>query len=275
MIGCGPTAAVTIICGQYQVSSYLGTVPIGAVIVAILFGSAIVAMMAARFLPETHLSDDAKTAVSVSIAVVGTMSALVIGLLVSIATTSFTGKSDEVTSISTNTIQLDSTLRNYGPQAQEIRTVLQQYTTAEMKDFFPAKFHQPADLENPASIAMLQTIQAKILALTPANASQTWLQSQALTQVSTLLSTRWSLGQEELTKPPFALLVLMMFWFIVIFASFGLFAPCNGTVIIAFFLSAISIGGAIRMTTELQRPFDGIVHVSSAPLAHALTVISH
>lgn len=254
-------------------SSFIGSIPIGAVIVAILFGAAIIAMMAARFLPESHLSQDAKNAVSVSMAVVGTMSALVVGLLVSMAATSFSTKSDEVTAISTNTIALDRLLRQYGPQTQDIRVLLQQYTLAEMKDFFPAKFRQPADLEDGASIAMLESVQGKILALAPGNASQTWLQSQALTLTSSMLSARWSLGQEELTKPPMPLLILMMFWFIVVFASFGLFAPCNTTIIMAFFLSAVSIGGAIRMTTELQRPFDGVVRISSAPLVQALAVI--
>lgn len=254
-------------------SSYIGLIPIGAIIVAILFGSAITAMLAARFLPEAHLSPEVKTTVSVSMAVVGTMSALVVGLLVSMAATSFTGKSNEVTVISTNTITLDRLLRQYGPQTQDIHVLLQQYTAAEMKDFFPAKFRQPANFEDRASITMLENLQGKILALTPANASQSWLQSQALTLTSALLSARWSLGQEELTKPPLSLLILLMFWFIVVFASFGLFAPCNATIIAALFLSAVSIGGAIRMTTELQRPFDGVVRISSAPLAQALAVI--
>ena len=68
----------------------MSAVPIGVIIVAILFGSALLAMVAARFLPDHHLSPETKSVVSVSMAVVGTLSALVLGLLMSTANTSFT-----------------------------------------------------------------------------------------------------------------------------------------------------------------------------------------
>jgi hypothetical protein len=120
---------------------------------------------------------------------------------------------------------------------------------------------------------MLEALQDKVLALTPANSTQTWLQAQALTLTGAMLSARWQLGQDDLSKSPLPILVLMVFWFAVIFASFGLFSPRNATVIAALFLSAVSIGTAIRMTVELQRPFDGLVRISSAPLTQALTII--
>jgi hypothetical protein len=254
-------------------SSFVGLVPIGVIIVAILFGSAVLAMIVAGFLPEHHLSPETKSIVSVSVAIVGTMSALVIGLLISTANSSFIAKSQEVTTISADTISLDRLLRRYGPQAQDIRALLQQYTAAELQDFFPEKSGYPANLENGATIAMLESLQDKVLALRPANGDQTWLQAQALTLTGAMMLGRWQLGQEDFIRSPLTLLVLVMFWFVVIFASFGLFAPRNATVIVAIFLSSLSIGGAIRMTAELQRPFDGVVWISSAPLIQALMII--
>ncbi|HKM63877.1 MAG TPA: hypothetical protein VJY39_15440 [Acidisphaera sp.] len=84
------------------VSSFAGSFPIGVVIVAIMFGSAMLAMAAARLLPEQHLSAETKSVVSVSAAVVGTLSALVVGLLISTSSSSFSAKSQEVTQISTD-----------------------------------------------------------------------------------------------------------------------------------------------------------------------------
>ena len=54
----------------------MSSVPIGVIIVAILFGSALLTMVAARFLPDHHLSPETKNVVSVSMAVMGTLSAL-------------------------------------------------------------------------------------------------------------------------------------------------------------------------------------------------------
>jgi hypothetical protein len=80
-------------------SSFVGFVPIGVVIVAILFGSAMLAMVAAHFLPPQHLSAETKGVVSVSAAVVGTMSALVVGLLISNSSASFTSKTQDIRAV--------------------------------------------------------------------------------------------------------------------------------------------------------------------------------
>jgi len=88
------------------------------------------------------------------------------------------------------------------------------------------------------------------------------------------MAARWRLGQEDLSKTPSLLMVLVLFWFVIVFASFGLFAPRNATSIVAIFLCSVGIGSAIRMTTELQKPFEGLIRTPSTPLAHALDVIS-
>ena len=89
-----------------------------------------------------------------------------------------------------------------------------------------------------------------------------------------MMAASWHLTQENAVRTPLPLLVLVMFWFVMIFVSFGLFASRNGTAITMIFLSSVAIGGAIRMTTELQIPFEGFIRISGAPLDHAVDVIS-
>jgi len=258
-----------------MVSSFVGSVPIGVIIDAILFGTAVLTMAAARFLPEHHLSPETKGIVSVSVAVVGTLSALVVGLLISNSSASFTAKSQEVTQISADVINLDRMLRRYGPEAQDIRVLLRRYTAAERQDLFPTDSNQAPDLEINTTSAVLEEMQDKVLALTPTNAKQRWLQPQALELIGTMMAARSELGQEESASGiPLPVLLLVMFWFIIIFASFGLFAPRNMTAIAMIFLCAVGIGTAIRMTTELQTPFGGLIRISSRPLTQALDVIS-
>jgi hypothetical protein len=64
--------------------------------------------------------------------------------------------------------------------------------------------------------------------------------------------------------------VVLVFWLAIIFASFGLFAPRNATVIAAFVVCALSVSGAIFLILELDRSFEGMLQVSSAPLRAAL-----
>ena len=81
--------------------------PIGTLTMAILFGSAMLAMATARFLPGQHLSVESKNAVSASMAGVGTLAALVLGLFLSTGNTSFQAKNHQVTQIATDIIGLD------------------------------------------------------------------------------------------------------------------------------------------------------------------------
>ncbi len=205
-------------------------------------------------------------------AVVGTLSALVLGLLISSASASFTAKTQEVTQISADVISLDRLLRRYGPEAQDIRMLLGRYTAAKLQDLFPENSDQVPDLENNATISLLEELQNKVLALLPMNDTQRWLQALQLTAAA--IAARWQLVQEDVAKTPLPLVVLVLFWFVILFASFGLFAPLNITSIAAIFLCSVGVGSAIRMTTELQTPFHGLIRISSMPLTHALEVIS-
>jgi hypothetical protein len=66
------------------------------------------------------------------------------------------------------------------------------------------------------------------------------------------------------------LLVILVFWLCILFASFGLLAPPNGTVIAVLFVCALSASSAIFLILELDQSFTGLLQVSSAPLRAAL-----
>ena len=55
-----------------------------------------------------------------------------------------------------------------------------------------------------------------------------------------------------------------------IFVSFGLFAPRNGSVIAALFVSALSVASSIYLVLELDQPYSGLIKISSVPLRVAL-----
>jgi hypothetical protein len=247
--------------------------PIGGTIALLLFASAMMGMLVARFLPHGHLSAETKNVVSVSTAVVGTLSALVVGLLISSANTSFAAKANEVGQISGDLIRLDRLLRRYAPETQGIRMQLHRYGAATLQDLFPPDNRRTTAVESDATMNILESVETDILALTPATDTQRWLKEQALDMTTALASTRWQLVQEEANRTPVQLVILMLFWFVIIFMSFGLFSPRNATAAVAILLCAVGVGSAIRMETEFQDPFHGVIRIPSAPLAHALDVI--
>ncbi len=67
--------------------------------------------------------------------------------------------------------------------------------------------------------------------------------------------------------------MVLVFWLCIIFASFGLYAPRNLTVVASLGICALSVAAAVFLILELATPFEGVIRVSSAPLRGALTYL--
>ena len=87
---------------------------IGAIAFAIILAGTFLGWKVRDYLPEHHLTDETKNLVSLSMTVVATISALVLGLLISNANTSFNRVAGEVTTLSAEILRLDQILRRYG-----------------------------------------------------------------------------------------------------------------------------------------------------------------
>jgi hypothetical protein len=109
-------------------------------------------------LPKHHLTDETKNLVSVSTAVVATVSALVLGLLISNANTSFTRLGGQVTALSAEILRLDHILRRYGADAEPARNVLLQYAQHKSADLFPDN-RADVRLSNPSTYELLQRLE--------------------------------------------------------------------------------------------------------------------
>jgi hypothetical protein len=75
-------------------------------------------------------------------------------------------------------------------------------------------------------------------------------------------------GKRQLNSD--ALSYRSVFWLVIIFASFSLFAEMNATVLAALCTFALSTSGAIFLILELDDPFTGLMSISSAPLRNDL-----
>ena len=62
----------------------------------------------------------------------------------------------------------------------------------------------------------------------------------------------------------------MIFWLVVIFASFGLFVEPGPIVHIALVVFALSISGALFLVADLSRPYSGLMQIPREQLRHTL-----
>src|SRR6266403_2837578 len=245
---------------------------IGLISFAAIFGGAIIGLIAANRLPKHHLSADTQSAVTVSVAVIGTLSALVLGLMITAANGSFAARSDEVRELSLQLIRMDRNLRRYGPEADDARMKLRTWAIAKTQELFPEKGQSRPG--NHTTIAMLEAVQDAVLVLTPKDERQQYLRTLCLTLSSTMIQARWSLEQRMGHSIPVPFLVLLIFWLAIVFASFGLFAPANPTVIVTLFLCSVAVSGGIYLIEELDNPLSGFIQVPSDSMRKALVEIT-
>ncbi len=219
-------------------------------------------------LPQHHLSDGSKEAVKLGMGLVATMSALVLGLLVSSAKSNYDAQSTQLTEVSAKIAFLDRLLAHYGPEAKESRALLHEVVLQNLDRVWPQEQKRNRALERPSSGA--EDLLENVNQLKPRDDAQRSLQAQSLNLVIGLGQTRWLMYTQGTNSASRPLVIVLIFWISMIFVSFGLFAPRNSTVITAYFVAALSVSGAILMILEMYTPYSGLIQISSAPLRAAL-----
>ena len=116
----------------------------------------------------------------------------------------------------------------------------------------------------------MEALQTKIRELTPTTDLQRQLRSEADKISGEMLEARWLLIAQAQHTMPTTFAVVLLFWLTILHLSFGLLAPRNATAITMLLVSALSVSGAILLILEMNRPLDGMIKVSSAPLRKAL-----
>src|SRR4051812_24647405 len=163
---------------------------VGALTFIVIVCGALAGVWLSRRLPEQHLSGESRTAVSVSVAVVGTLSALVMGLLISSASSSFNAKSNAVHTLAVDIIRLDRALRQYGPQAESVRISLKSYAQTKAEELSNRADRTSLDL---TSLAKYDVIMSQVIDFQPVDNRQRQMQVQAMRLLDSIADARWLL----------------------------------------------------------------------------------
>ena len=246
----------------------MSAIAIALIVFACVGMGAVLGSLLRNRLPANHLSPDSLDAVKLGTGLVATMSALVLGLLISSAKGSYDAVTSEMTQMSARVIFLDRVLALYGSETRETRELLRAAVVSSSDRLWPQERGRPSQVGPPAP--SMETMLGKIQALSPKDDVQRSLRGQALSMGYGLGETRWLFYEQSSPSVPTPMLVILVFWLTVIFTGFGLFAPRNGTVIASLFFAGLAVSGAIFLIMEMYTPFSGVMHVSSAPMRFAI-----
>ena len=242
------------------------------VVFGCLVGAVLVGRGLRRMLPQEHLSADSRDVIKLAIGLVATMSALVLGLLVSSAKGSYDTERSEVIQMAAKVAFLDRLLAIYGPEAAEARVGFHDAVKEVVQQMWPEEARRPAQLapSGQAGNAVYGVVQA----LSPHDDAQRKLKEQAISVGIDIGQLRSLLAAQSVPSISTPMLIVLVLWLAIIFMGFSTLAPPNVTAIFALIVSAVAVSGAIFLILELDQPFGGVIRISSEPMVNALSQIA-
>lgn len=223
-----------------------------------------------RALPEPHLADDTKDVVRLGTGLIGTIAALVLGLLIASAKGAYDNQNSNIQRIAADAILLDQILAFYGPEARPAREELRDAMEPLIALIWRQNHSKAAGQSTFEDNRSGQEAYVKIAQLTPQNEFQRILKDRAVQAVVDLAQTRLSSYEQASSSIPLPFVGVLIFWLAMIFASFGMFSRQNATSVGALIVFAASAAGALFLVLELSDPFGGLMQISSEPLRHTL-----
>ena len=243
----------------------MSPIVIGCIAFLCVFGAALVGMAVRSRLPDHHLAAESRDAIKLATAIIGTLSALALGLLIASAKRSFDDAGTERRTSAARVLLLDRVLARYGPEAQPLRVTLRKAVearlSAEQGDGRDAPLAEGFDVED---------IQEGLRALTPQTEAQRLLRARAIQVSGDIAEARWLRTETEVGGFPTPFLAVLILWFALLFASFGLLAPGNGTVVLTLLACALSVSVALVLVIDMDHPYLGFIRVSDAPFRTTL-----
>ena len=224
------------------------------------------------WLPPPHFSKESQDVVRLGMGLVATMTALLLGLVTASAKSTFDSQDNAIRTSAANILTLDRHLARYGPETAPTRELLRSSLAYRVQMMWPATgAGTGTNLDDPSKPPPVEEVENQVLRLTPQTDAQRWFKTEALKLTEEVVKTRWRVLGTGGGAVPRPFLVVVIFWLTVTFASFGLYAPRNATVLAVLFMSSASVAAAVFLILELDGPLEGVIKISSAPLRYALS----
>lgn len=238
----------------------------------LVFSASLLGLWIGKLLPASHKTSESKSVVSVAMAMVGTLTAIALGMLLSVANVSFKDNQEQLLSTSSDVTRLDHLFRLYGTETEGARGLLLQYSESKLADLFPGA-GLAYNVENEGTLDLMARVEGTVAELSPQTKMQRWLQPRMVDTCDRIIQQHYELVKNKQDAIPAALIMLLVFWLILLFASYAIYAPRHLTSLVVFLLSSGASAGAILLILELETPERGIIRLSPEPLYHSIEVL--
>jgi hypothetical protein len=244
---------------------------VAAVVFTCTFGGALFGIYLRGRLPSNHLDSGSIDTVKLVMGLIATLTALVLGLLISSAHSAYAAETAEVQQLGVHLSQIDRLLAEFGQDAAQPRALLRKLLEADIDHTWRGDHAGGPSAASPQERLQGEQLFDQIASLSATTNLQRFGQARALQLLSSVAETRSLLTEQSRGSLSWLFLLVLLVWLTLLFFGFGLFARFNPTVVVALFAGATSVAAAHVLILEMYHPYRGWMQVSSAPLRDALS----
>ncbi len=235
---------------------------------ACLVAAAIGTLLVYRRLPARHHDEDTEKVVRLVSNLFAILTSLVLGLMINSAKNTFEAVDHNVHVIATQMILLDRTLRQYGPETEDVRRHLLAYAQRALVPGVP--HDDPLVVGDKVAENLLVEVGNSLAAVTPADEGHRAYWQDAMEHYHTIVGLRWDLVEQAEGTIPGPLIATLVAWLVLIFGSFGYRAPRNSVVVGLLVLAAALVSASIYLILDMDVPFQGLIQVSRLPVERVI-----
>ena len=222
------------------------------------FGAGMLGLTLHVWLPEKHAPDRSREMIGAMTGMLSLLLALVLGTLVGSAYTVYATQKAELETLAARTLQLDSALEAFGPEAQPGRDGLRKAITQSYNRIWGQEDADLDSLSVKPVLAGSKMLEMFLMSLTPKTDAQKQVLATANVAASQIAQTRVLMTLQLAGGISWPMLAIVVCWSLLLFCGYGLVSPVNATVVTALALGAIAVASAIFIIIELSQPYSGL-----------------
>lgn len=227
-----------------------------------------------RILPADQLAPESKDVIKLSLGIVVTLAAIVLGLLVASAKSGYDARRSEIKQITAGVLLLDYMLLKYGDSAKAARIALREEIPLVVNRIWIERQSLASNPEVFKPIPKGEALYQQIQDLQPTSDAQRELRVRIVQLTNDIAQLRLLLFSHIGSSIPLPFLAVLLLWITVLFSGFSLMAPARATPITFLVICALSVSGAVFLILELDQPFVGIMMIPNEHLRYALPSLS-
>ena len=246
-----------------------------ALAVAVLaFGAGVLGLKLHEWLPEKHAPDRSREMIGAMTGLLGLLLALVLGTLVGSAYTLYATQKAEMETLAARTLQLDSALEAFGPEAKPGREGVRKAIMQSYDKIWGNEAGNVDGTDVKALVAGDKVLDQFLLSLTPKTDAQKQMLSTASAAASQIEQTRVMMQLQLASGISWPMLAIVVCWSLLLFCGYGLVSPVNATVVASLAFGAIAVASAILLIMELSQPYTGLFKIPPGAVVETIKALA-